>query len=94
MEIADKDLLYEEPQHPYTKALLSAVPIPDPDVEAARARLPIHGEIPSPLNPPSGCVFRTRCPQAIERCAQVVPDLLETLPAHKVACIRAPGYAG
>ncbi|MBI4306752.1 MAG: ATP-binding cassette domain-containing protein [Chloroflexi bacterium] len=94
MEIADRDELYKNPLHPYTKALLSAVPVPDPDVEAGRQRLPIYGEIPSPLHPPSGCVFRTRCPQAIEACGAIVPEPREVESEHRAACIRVPGYGG
>ena len=73
MEIADRDELYANPPHPYTKALLDAVPIPDPELERARAPRALEGEIPSPLNPPPGCVFHTRCPIASEECRQVVP---------------------
>jgi len=88
-EITDRKSLYEDPQHPYTKALLSAVPIPDPAVEAGRERLVLGGEVPSPLNPPGGCVFHPRCPIAIDECRQAVPELREIRPEHRVACIRA-----
>jgi len=88
VEIADRQELYENPLHPYTKALLSAVPIPDPAVEATRERQVLRGEVPSPLNPPSGCVFHPRCPIAIEECHQGVPELREIQPNHWVACIR------
>jgi oligopeptide transport system ATP-binding protein len=88
VEITDRKSLYETPRHPYTKALLSAVPIPDPAVEAGRERVVLGGEVPSPLNPPSGCVFHPRCPIAVEDCRRVVPELREVRPDHRVACIR------
>jgi oligopeptide/dipeptide ABC transporter ATP-binding protein len=88
VEITDRKSLYEDPQHPYTKALLSAVPIPDPAVEAGRERVVLGGEVPSPLSPPSGCVFHPRCPIAVEECRRVVPVLREIRPEHRVACIR------
>jgi oligopeptide/dipeptide ABC transporter ATP-binding protein len=88
VEITDRQSLYENPLHPYTKALLSAVPIPDPAVELTRERTILGGEVPSPLNPPSGCVFHPRCPIAIEQCSQGVPDLREIRPGHLAACIR------
>jgi oligopeptide/dipeptide ABC transporter ATP-binding protein len=88
VEITDRKSLYEDPQHPYTKALLSAVPIPDPAVEAGREHMVLGGEVPSPLNPPPGCVFHPRCPVAIEDCRRVVPELREIRPEHRVACIR------
>lgn len=88
MEMTDRQRLYEAPLHPYTKALLSAVPIPDPAVEAQRERIVLRGEVPSPLNPPSGCVFHPRCPMAVAECARVVPELREVQPGHQVACIR------
>ena len=89
MEVADRQALYEAPLHPYTKALLAAVPIPDPDVEASRERFVLPGEVPSPLNPPPGCVFHPRCPIAVPDCRQVVPELREIRPRHWAACIRA-----
>jgi oligopeptide/dipeptide ABC transporter ATP-binding protein len=89
VEITDRKSLYESPQHPYTRALLSAVPIPDPAVEAGREHIVLGGEVPSPLNPPSGCVFHPRCPIAIEECRREVPALREIRAEHRVACIRA-----
>jgi peptide/nickel transport system ATP-binding protein len=86
MEIASSADLYARPQHPYTRALLSAIPSPDPD--AARNRQMLKGDIPSPANPPSGCVFRTRCPVALAACAQEVPELREIAPGRFKACIR------
>ena len=88
MEIADRDTLYADPQHPYTKALLDAVPIPDPALEAKRESRVLGGEVPSPLNPPRGCVFHTRCPLATEACKMTVPELREVRPRHYAACIR------
>jgi oligopeptide/dipeptide ABC transporter ATP-binding protein len=86
VEIADRKSLYETPLHPYTRALLSAVPIPDPKLEAQRNRTVLRGEVPSPLKPPSGCVFHPRCPMAVERCAAQVPPLRPIRPAHQGAC--------
>ncbi len=88
VEMTDRQRLYETPLHPYTRALLSAVPIPDPQVEAQRERVVLRGEVPSPVNPPSGCVFHPRCPIAVADCSQVVPELREVQPGHRVACIR------
>ena len=88
VEITDRKSLYDNPLHPYTKALLSAVPIPDPAVEAGRERTVLGGEVPSPLNPPAGCVFHPRCPIAIDDCRRAVPELREIHPEHRVACIR------
>jgi oligopeptide/dipeptide ABC transporter ATP-binding protein len=88
VELTDWRRLYDAPLHPYTRALLSAVPIPDPEVEAHRERIILRGEVPSPLNPPSGCVFHPRCPMAIAECGQVVPELREVEPGHWAACIR------
>jgi len=89
VEIADRRALYEDPQHPYTKALLAAVPIPDPELEAQRERVVLGGEVPSPLSPPSGCVFHPRCPIAIDRCSREVPALCELRSGHEAACLLA-----
>lgn len=91
MEIADASSLYLRPLHPYTQSLMSAIPIPDPDVELQRrkARQPLGGEIPSPVNPPAGCPFCTRCPYATDRCRTEAPQLDEREPEHYVACHRA-----
>jgi oligopeptide transport system ATP-binding protein len=86
MELADSDTLYVDPKHPYTKALLSAVPVPDPKVEAQRKRVILQGDIPSPANPPPGCPFNTRCPEARERCVIEVPEWRELGTGHWVAC--------
>ena len=88
METADRDELCERPLHPYTKLLLEAAPIPDPSVEKARAPQLIHGELPSPLAPPSGCVFHTRCPIATSECRVEIPVLREIRPGHSAACIK------
>ena len=88
MEIADRDELYARPAHPYTKALLDAAPVPDPRVERERAPRALRGELPSPLSPPAGCVFHTRCPIASEECKQVIPPLIEVAPGHAAACIK------
>ena len=92
VEIADRNDIYRNPYHPYTKALLSAVPIPDPVIDAQRERIILSGEVPSPLNPPSGCVFHPRCPIAIDDCTRAVPELREVDPGHWAGCIRAEGY--
>ena len=92
VEIADRNAIYENPQHPYTRALLSAVPIPDPVLDAQRERIILTGEVPSPLNPPTGCVFHPRCPMVTEDCSRVMPEVREILPDHVAACINVPGY--
>ncbi len=88
MEIADRDALYAKPLHPYTQALLEAVPVPDPVIEAQRAHRVLGGEVPSPLTPPAGCVFHTRCPRADAACKMARPPLREVQPGHFAACIK------
>ena len=92
VEIASRLELYENPLHPYTKALLSAVPIPDPVIEAQRERIILTGDVPSPMNPPDGCVFHTRCPLMSDECRVEIPELREVSPDHWVSCIKLDGY--
>lgn len=89
VELAESAELYRSPIHPYTEMLLSAIPIADPDLSAARKRILLEGEVPSPLNPPSGCPFRTRCPKAGKACAESMPALREITPGHFAACHNA-----
>jgi peptide/nickel transport system ATP-binding protein len=94
VELADRDLLYKTPMHPYTKALMSAVPIPDPSRKSARSeRILLQGDVPSPIAPPSGCRFHTRCWKATEICRTTEPPLLELRPGQQVACHHPENFA-
>jgi len=86
VELAESDELFDNPIHPYTQALLSAVPVPDPTAEKTRKHQVLQGEVPSPMNPPSGCVFHPRCPLAVDNCRREIPPLVEKRPGHWVAC--------
>ncbi len=88
VELAKAKDIYADPLMPYTKALISAVPVPDPAIEAKRERIILQGDVPSPINPPTGCHFHTRCPYAIDDCRRIVPQLVEIKPGHQAACIR------
>ncbi len=92
VELADAEVLFATPQHPYTRALIAAVPIPDPAAEALRVHQVLQGEMPSPLSPPTGCVFHTRCEHAIGECRQSVPELKEVQSRHWVACPITGGH--
>jgi oligopeptide transport system ATP-binding protein len=94
VELADRDALYEQPMHPYTQALLSAIPIPDPVLEKRRKRIVLTGDIPSPVSPPPGCRFHTRCPVAFERCKTEEPPLREYAPGHFAACHWVEEHGG
>jgi oligopeptide transport system ATP-binding protein len=88
VELADAKQVYRRPLMPYTKALISAVPVPDPVVEARRRRIVLQGDVPSPIDPPPGCRFHTRCPYVVDECRRVVPQLVEIMPGHSARCIR------
>jgi oligopeptide transport system ATP-binding protein len=88
VELAEGKTIYQNPLMPYTKALISAVPIPDPKIEARRRRVVLEGDVPSPINPPRGCRFHTRCPYAVDVCGEVEPQLVQIKPQHFAACIR------
>jgi oligopeptide transport system ATP-binding protein len=88
VELADAKTIYANPLMPYTKALISAVPVPDPEIEANRRRIVLEGDVPSPINPPKGCRFHTRCPYKVDACKEVEPQLVEIKPNHYAACIR------
>lgn len=86
VELSESKEIYDHPMHPYTQALLSAIPIPDPDVERNKKRIILEGDVPSPINSPKGCTFCTRCPKAMDVCRDIRPQLTEVAPGHKVAC--------
>ncbi|WP_411677607.1 ABC transporter ATP-binding protein [Caproicibacter sp.] len=88
VELTDSETLYSNPLHPYTKSLLSAIPVPDPKSSREKQRIVLEGDIPSPLHPPTGCRFRTRCPYAVPKCAEAVPEMKEYEPGHFAACHR------
>ena len=94
MELTSRYDLFDSPLHPYTQSLMSAVPIPDPKVERERHRIMLEGEVPSPANPPRGCVFSTRCPWQRDICSQETPEYREVLPGHFVACHLADSQGG
>ena len=88
VELGPADQVFRNPLHPYTKALVSAVPVPDPEKERKRQRIILQGDPPSPLNPPSGCSFHPRCPYAVAACSKTVPDFDGSTPAHQATCLR------
>jgi oligopeptide/dipeptide ABC transporter ATP-binding protein len=94
MELTGRNRLFDDPLHPYTQSLNSAVPVPNPKMERRRKRFILKGEPPSPANPPSGCVFHPRCPLAVEECIKVVPEFRQVRPGHFVACHLADDTGG
>jgi oligopeptide transport system ATP-binding protein len=94
VELADRRALFDDPLHPYTQSLISAVPIPNPRLERERRRIILKGEVPSPANPPPGCVFNTRCPLAYDKCSQAEPEYCQVRPGHFVACHRVSVESG
>ena len=94
VEVCDSDSLYRSPMHPYTQALLSAIPIPDPEVSRKQKRIVLEGDVPSPINPPRGCKFHTRCPYATEECRSVRPETIEVAPGHTCACHKVAREIG
>ncbi len=94
VEVCDADSLYRNPMHPYTQALLSAIPIPDPEVSRRQKRVVLEGDVPSPINPPKGCKFHTRCPYATERCRQERPETVTVAPGHTCACHKVQEELG
>ena len=91
VEMASKEEIYTAPAHPYTKSLMSAVPVPDPDIESRRQRIILKGDLPNPANPPSGCRFRTRCPVAVDECARIEPPQYPLGGGHWAKCICLKG---
>ena len=89
VELADRDTLYANPQHPYTQGLLATVPVPDPAIERQRTHAPMRGDVPNPARPPKGCRFNTRCPHAFDRCFEEEPALLDLGRRHQAACFLA-----
>jgi oligopeptide/dipeptide ABC transporter ATP-binding protein len=94
VELGPSERVVEQPLHPYTQALISAVPLPDPARERLRRRILLQGDPPSPLRPPAGCPFHPRCPHAVEKCRELVPALEEYIPSQVAACIRVPELMG
>ena len=94
VEVCDADSLYKNPMHPYTQALLSAIPIPDPEVSRKKQRVVLEGDVPSPINPPRGCKFHTRCPYAMDICREVRPETVTVGPGHTCACHKVQQELG
>ena len=94
VEVCESNSLYRNPMHPYTQALLSAIPIPDPKVSRSRQRVVLEGDVPSPINPPQGCKFHTRCPYAMDICRQQRPETITVAPGHTCACHKVQKELG